>query len=54
MKIEKRNNSIRVNDNSIVQIDFEGYSQDLLTKIWKYAKMSGLKEYEIDECKKTS
>lgn len=45
IKIENRNNKIQVIDNFIIQKDFEGYSQDLLDRMWKYAKLSGLKEY---------
>lgn len=47
IKIEQRNNDIQVTDNIIVQKDFEGYSQDLLSRMWKYAKLSGLKEFEL-------
>lgn len=47
IKIEQRNKGIQVVDNSIVQKDFERYSQDLLNRMWKYAKMSGLKEVEM-------
>ncbi len=45
IKIEKRNNIIQVIDNSIVQNDFEVYSPDLLSRMWKYAKISGMKEW---------
>jgi hypothetical protein len=45
IKIENRNNKIQIIDNFIIQKDFEGYSQDLLDRMWKYAKLSGLKEY---------
>ena len=47
IKIEQRNKGIQVVDNIIVQKDFERYSQDLLNRMWKYAKMSGLKEVEM-------
>lgn len=47
IRIEERNKGIQVTDNIIVQKDFEGYSQDLLNRMWKYAKMSGLKEVEM-------
>lgn len=47
IRIEERNKGIQVTDNIIVQKDFEGYSHDLLNRMWKYAKMSGLKEVEM-------
>ncbi len=45
IKIEDRNKGIQVVDNIIVQKDFEGYSPELLNRLWKYAKLSGIKEY---------
>ena len=45
--VEQRNKGIQVVDNIIVQKDFERYSQGLLNRMWKYAKMSGLKEVEM-------
>lgn len=45
IKIEQRNRKIQVLDNVIVQKDFEIYSEELLNRMWKYAKLSGLKEY---------
>lgn len=47
IKIEQRNYDIQGTDNIIVQKDFEGYSQNLLSRMWKYAKLSGLKEFEL-------
>lgn len=46
IKIEERNKRIQHIDNIIIQSDFEGYSDDLLNRMWGYAKLSGLKEYK--------
>ncbi|MCM1497806.1 MAG: HNH endonuclease [Clostridium sp.] len=48
LKIEKRNRHVQCIQNSIVQIDFENYSEDLLNRIWEYAKLSGLKEFCVN------
>ena len=48
IKIEQRNKGIQVVDNIIVQKDFERYSQDLLNRMWKYAKMSGQKKLKCE------
>ncbi len=45
IKIESRNKKIQVSNNVLVQNDFDGYVDDLLDRIWKYAKISGVKEY---------
>lgn len=45
VEIEKRNSIIINSNNLIVKHDFEMYSDDLLRKMWNYAKLSGLKEY---------
>lgn len=45
IKIENRNKNIQVVDNIVVQKDFEGYSQDLLNRMWHYARISGLKDW---------
>ena len=45
IKIEQRNRRIPVTNNIIVQRDFEEYSSDILSRMWKYAKLSSLKEY---------
>lgn len=46
IRIENRNKKIQVAENIIVQTDFSGYTEDLLNRMWTYAKMSGLKEYK--------
>lgn len=43
--LEKQNKKIQLLDNEIVKIDFKTYSDELLERMWKYAKMSGVKEY---------
>ena len=45
IRIEERNKKIQRVDNVIVTTDFEGYSECLISKMWRYAKASGLKEY---------
>ncbi|WP_019001061.1 HNH endonuclease domain-containing protein [Succinimonas amylolytica] len=46
--IEDRNKQIiRKTNNRIVLNEFSGYSDDLLIKMWNYAKMSGVKEYSL-------
>ena len=45
IKMEQRNRRISVTNNIIVQRDFEEYSSDILSRMWKYAKLSSLKEY---------
>jgi len=44
-KIEKRNKIIQQIPNKVVQEDFEGYSDELISRLWEYAKLSGIKEY---------
>lgn len=45
VKIENRNKRVQTIDNVIVQSDFSGYSSDLLDRMWRYAKLAGMKEY---------
>lgn len=45
MRIENRNRVIRQKDNALIQAEFDGYADDLIDRMWKYAKMSGIKEY---------
>lgn len=44
VKIEKRNRLIKKNKSKLVQEDFSNYSEELLEKMWQYAKVSGLRE----------
>ena len=32
-------------NNTVIQTDFAGYSDDLIGRMWSYAKLSGIKEY---------
>ena len=48
VKIENRNKKVQTINNVIVQSDFSGYSDDLLDRMWHYAKLSGMKEYIVD------
>ena len=43
--VEERNKEIRYYKNSIIQVDFAEYTDGLLNRMWHYAKLSGLKEY---------
>lgn len=45
VSIEKRNVRIQHIDSEFVCSEFSGYTENLLEKLWKYAKYSGLKEY---------
>lgn len=45
IRIESRNKQLIQAQNEIIQIDFEGYSDGLIGRMWNYAKLSGLKEY---------
>ena len=45
VKIEERNKRIQQVENVIIQNDFDAYSDDLIDRMWKYAKLSGVKEY---------
>lgn len=48
VRIEERNKRIQTWDNNIiVQTDFADYTDDLLRRMWHYAKLSGLKEYVV-------
>lgn len=47
--IKKRNRKLRTVDNFIVQTDFKSYSEDTLDTMWKYAKMSGFKEFKEEK-----
>ncbi len=44
LRIENRNRIIQKSDGVIVNKDFSEYSEGLLQRIWKYAKLSGFKE----------
>ena len=46
IRLENRNKRIQLFDNVIVQADFKVYSDDLLARMWQYAKMSGIKEFD--------
>lgn len=44
-KIEKRNQKIQLLHNTLIQTEFEGYTDDLIRRMWSYAKLSGIKEF---------
>lgn len=44
-KIEERNKKIILLQSDLVRTDFEGYYDNLVERMWKYAKLSGIKEY---------
>ncbi len=45
IRIENRNRIICQNNNDLIQAEFDGYTDNLIDRMWKYAKMSGIKEY---------
>ena len=45
IRVETRNKQLIQVRNEIIQMDFEGYSDGLIERMWNYAKLSGLKEY---------
>ncbi len=45
VRIESRNRIIRQRDSLLIRTEFDGYEDDLIDRMWKYAKMSGIKEY---------
>lgn len=47
IKIEQRNEQLGQIDNDIVIEDFSTYSEGLIRRMWKYAKLSGIKEYNL-------
>lgn len=47
MKIESRNKKIQLIQNTVIQTEFVGYTDDLLNRMWSYAKLSGIKEYTV-------
>jgi len=47
IKLEERNSIIQQADSEFVRLEFNGYSEGLMTRMWQYAKMSGIKEYVI-------
>jgi len=44
--IEDRNKKMIETDDLLVQADIQNYDDELLNRMWAYAKMSGLKEYK--------
>lgn len=51
IRIETRNKRACEVDDLIVQTDFAGYTDDLLSRMWKYAQLGGLKEFAREELK---
>ena len=47
--LENRNKKIQRIDNIVVQKEFNGYSDDLLGRMWSYAKLSGLKDMNFQK-----
>lgn len=45
IRIEERNKKIQLLQNTVIQTEFVGYTDDLLTRMWSYAKLSGIKEF---------
>lgn len=45
VRIEERNKKMQLLQNTVIQTEFEGYSDDLFNRMWCYAKLSGIKEY---------
>ena len=51
IQIEARNKRVCELNDVIVRTDFEGYTDDLLGRMWRYAQLGGLKEYAWEELK---
>lgn len=49
IRIEDRNKKIQLLNNTVIQTEFAGYNDDLISRMWSYAKMSGIKEYSRNE-----
>lgn len=47
IRLTNRNKKIQLLENTIIQADFQVYTDDLLGRIWQYAKLSGIKEFSI-------
>lgn len=45
IRLENRNKKMQLLTNTIVQADFQVYTDDLLVRMWQYAKLSGIKEF---------
>ena len=44
--LENRNKAFKECQNIFVQADLKGYSDGIIKRMWNYAKLSGLKEFE--------
>lgn len=49
IRVENRNKHLILENNRKIQKDFDGYNDGLLGRMWNYAKLSGLKEYQNNE-----
>ena len=47
IKIQNRNSRAKQIQNRIVYEDFKEYNNDRLQRLWKYAQLSGLKEFSL-------
>lgn len=47
IKVEMRNKKLMHVKHPIVETEFEVYSEHLLSRMWEYAKMSGIKEFRV-------
>ena len=47
IKIQNRNSRAKQIQNRIVYGDFKEYNNDRLQRLWKYAQLSGLKEFSL-------
>ncbi len=45
IKIESRNKHIKISHDIVIETEMENYSDDVIERMWNYAKLSGLKEY---------
>lgn len=46
VKINNRNKILQQSDNSLINIEFENYTPELIGRMWEYAQLSGIKEYK--------
>ncbi|WFR58137.1 HNH endonuclease domain-containing protein [Anaerocolumna sp. AGMB13025] len=44
-RLEDRNRKIQLLQNTVIQTEFNRYTDNLLKRMWHYAKLSGIKEY---------
>lgn len=46
VQIEDRNRKIQLLENTVIQTEFTGYTEEMMDRMWNSAKLSGFKEYK--------